>query len=56
LGAEFRRFSVVWRFASILFARRFRVLPKRWLAFHVAVVRAFTFGHFWLMEQFAAGI
>ena len=52
----FAALPVVWGFVSILAARRFGALPKGWLVFHLAVLAVVSFGHFWVMVQFAAGV
>ena len=53
---SFIALPIVWVFFSILFARRLGRLPFGWLACHLVVVAMVTFGHFWIMVQFAAGV
>jgi hypothetical protein len=40
----------------VLAAHRFGPLPKGWLVLHLGIIVLVTFGHFWLMAQFAAGV
>ena len=52
----FGALPLVWMVFSVLAARRFGTLSWAWLLFHVGVVGLVTFGHFWLMAAFAAGV
>jgi len=52
----FGAMPLVWVFFSFLTARRFGRLPWAWVVFHLVVISLATFGHFWLMVQFAAGV
>jgi len=53
---SFLALPVVWVFVTVLAARRFGPLPKGWLVLHLGIIVLVTFGHFWLMAQFAAGV
>ena len=52
----FVAFPVVWVFATVLIARRYGRLPTGWLILHLILIALATYGHFWIMVQFAASI
>ena len=52
----FGAMPLVWMLGTFLRARKFGHLPWVWVLFHLALVAMATFGRFYLMVEFSAGV
>ena len=52
----FGAMPLVWMLGAFLRARKFGHLAWVWVFFHLALVALATFGHFYLMVEFSAGV